>query len=52
MTLAAGMRACSFDGDADRLVYYYMDEGKLVLLHFLRINDVQLESLSYWTVIK
>ena len=24
--LAAGQRGCSLDGDADRLIYYYMDQ--------------------------
>lgn len=26
--LQAGQRACSLDGDADRLMYYYMDDRK------------------------
>ncbi|KIJ45662.1 hypothetical protein M422DRAFT_227377 [Sphaerobolus stellatus SS14] len=26
--LEAGQRACSFDGDADRLIYYYLDDRK------------------------
>lgn len=28
----AGLRMCSMDGDADRLVYYYAEEEKLMLL--------------------
>ncbi|CAG8541664.1 9754_t:CDS:10 [Paraglomus occultum] len=33
MNLVSGMRACSLDGDADRIVYYYADEdGKFRLL--------------------
>lgn len=28
MDLKPGMRACSLDGDADRIVYYYVDNGK------------------------
>lgn len=33
MTTNPGERSCSFDGDADRIVYYYTDsEGKFHLL--------------------
>ncbi|KAJ3305294.1 Phosphoacetylglucosamine Mutase [Blyttiomyces sp. JEL0837] len=33
MKLTAGMRACSLDGDADRIVFYYQsDDGKFQLL--------------------
>lgn len=26
-TVAPGDRYCSYDGDADRIVYYYVDQG-------------------------
>lgn len=33
LSVNPGERACSFDGDADRIVYYYTDsEGKFHLL--------------------
>lgn len=28
LTLGLGMRCASFDGDADRIVFYYLDQGK------------------------
>ena len=36
MNLVSGMRACSFDGDADRIVYYYADEGSEYDISFRR----------------
>jgi len=30
MDLKPGIRACSLDSDADRIVYYYADKGKIL----------------------
>lgn len=50
MPLEAGIRAASLDGDADRLVYFYLDEqGNFKLLDGDKIATLGITSQSSLT---